>query len=54
VHPEHNPSFANAARKYAALLSDASTFEVRTLESMLIQGSLPPAAISAFRERYLW
>jgi hypothetical protein len=54
VHPERNPSFAKAARDYAALLSDTSTFEVRTLESLLLEGSLPPAAISAFRERYLW
>jgi hypothetical protein len=54
VHPERNPSFATAAADYLALLSDASTFEVRTLESLLVDGSLPRAAISAFRERYLW
>ena len=54
VHPERNPSFASAAREYAALLSDASTFEVRTLESLLDAGPLPPTAVSAFRARYLW
>jgi hypothetical protein len=54
VHPERNPSFANAAKDYMALLSDTSTFEVRTLKSLLVEGSLPAAAISAFRERYLW
>ena len=54
VHPERNPSFAYAARDYAAFLSDVSTFEVRTIESLLVQGSLPAEAISAFRARYLW
>lgn len=54
VHPERNPSFANAGREYAELLSDASTFEVRTLESILADGSLPADASSAFRTRYLW
>lgn len=54
VHPERNPSFVHAARDYAALLADASTFEVRTLESLLQEGLLPPAAMSAFRTRYIW
>lgn len=54
VHPERNPSFANAAKDYAALLTDASTFEVRTIESLLDEGSLPAAASAAFRARYLW
>jgi hypothetical protein len=54
VHPERNASFANAAREYSALLSDSSTFEVRTLESLLSASSLPPDAVSAFRTRYLW
>jgi hypothetical protein len=54
VHPERNPSFATAAKAYSALLSDSSTFEVRTLESFMKEGSLPPAAVSVFRERYLW
>jgi hypothetical protein len=54
VHPSRNPSFANAARDYAAWLSDSSTFEVRTLESFLEGDALPPEAVSAFRTRYLW
>lgn len=54
VHPERNPSFATAASEYSALLSDPSTFEVRTLESFMTGGLLPAASVSAFRERYLW
>jgi hypothetical protein len=54
VLPARNPSFATAAREYSALLSDSSTFEVRTLESFMTEGLLRPATVSAFRERYLW
>lgn len=54
VHPSRNPSFATAARDYAALLSDASTFKVRTLESLLENDALPREAVSVFRKRYLW
>jgi hypothetical protein len=54
VHPEGNPSYARAADEYQALLSDASTFEVRTIESLLNTGVLPEDATAGFRERYLW
>lgn len=54
VHPEGNPSYARAADGYRALLSDSSTFEVRTIESLLDAGVLPADATAAFRERYLW
>lgn len=54
VHPERNPSFASAARDYATLLSDPSTFEVRTLESLLNEDVFPSAAVASFRARYLW
>lgn len=54
IHPKRNPSFANAAERYKALLADESTFEVRTIESMLDDRALPSEAVEAFRERYLW
>jgi len=54
VHPERNPSFASAALDYATLLSDSSTFEVRTLESLLDEGAIPRPVESSFRKRYLW
>lgn len=54
VHPEKNPSFAKAAAAYAKLLADRSTFEVRTIESLLDNGVLPAEVESAFRTRYLW
>jgi hypothetical protein len=50
VYPEHNPSFVAAASAYRALLVDDTTFEPRTLES-LVETSVTPMA--AFRERYL-
>jgi hypothetical protein len=35
VYPSENPSFARAAARYRAFLRDTSTFEARTLESLL-------------------
>lgn len=54
VHPERNVSFADAARRYRALLKDAQTFEAKTVESILDAGALPKVATEAFRRRYLW
>jgi hypothetical protein len=54
VYPSENPSFRRAAARYRALLRDTSTFEARTLESMLdTPGALDPATVRALRERYL-
>jgi hypothetical protein len=52
VHPAENVGFARVAREYAALLTDPSTFEVRTVEELLT-GGLPQATVTAFRDRYL-
>lgn len=54
VHPEGNPSYAKEADDYRAFLSDSSTFEVRTIESLLDANVLPADATAAFQERYLW
>lgn len=54
VYPEGNPSFANAAAQYRALLKDGATFESRTIESLIgTAGALDQATVAAFRERYL-
>lgn len=52
VHPEENVGFARVAREYADVLTDTSTFEVRTVEELL-DGGLPAATVTAFRDRYL-
>jgi hypothetical protein len=52
VHPARNPSYARAAERYLELLNDQTTFEVRTIESLLDAGALPNDLIVAFRERY--
>ena len=54
VHPAGNPSYARAAEAYSKLLADPSTFEVRTIESLLDSPALPAEAVSVFRERYFW
>lgn len=54
VYPQENPSFAAAARRYAAVLADATTFQARTLEELLAApGALPAETVSVFRGRYL-
>jgi PD-(D/E)XK nuclease superfamily len=53
VHPAENPSFARAANAYMKLLRNPSTFEVRTIESMLDSGILPQPDEHLFRRRYL-
>jgi len=54
VAPARNTSFADAAERYRNLLTDATTFQYRTIESLLDAGLLPPGEVQAFRERYLW
>lgn len=55
VHHAQNPSFAEAAERYRAVLTDDSTFEARTVEDLLDAHVLhPPEVERAFRERYLW
>jgi len=54
VYPAGNPSFAAAAAHYRELLVDSTTFESRTIESLLeVPGPLRPEAVGVFRERYL-
>ncbi len=54
VAPAENPSFARAASRYAALLSSAETFEVRTIEALLgTRGALSDETSAALRGRYL-
>lgn len=54
VHPAMNPSYARATERYRALLTDASSIRVTTLESLLAADVLPESTASAFRQRYLW
>lgn len=55
VHPAMNPSFDEAGARYRDLLSDPTTFEVRTIEQLLDGKVLhPPEIAEAFRARYLW
>jgi hypothetical protein len=55
VHPEENPSFAEAGKRYRDCLDDDRTFRVMTIEQLLKPGLLhgPPIA-EAFKRRYLW
>lgn len=54
VHPAKNPSFARVAEDYVQLLRDSSTFEVRSIESLLDTQALTLEDVALFRERYLW
>jgi hypothetical protein len=55
VYPAGNLSFAAAADRYLQMLSDASTFQIRTLEQLLeTPGGLPQTLVVSLRERYLW
>ena len=54
VHPEKNPSFARAAEEYAQTLLDPSSFETKTIESLLDADALPLETAIAFRDRYIW
>lgn len=54
VHPQLNPSYARAADEYTRLLTDDTTFDVKTVESLLDAGVLSEDSVQAFTERYLW
>ena len=54
VHPQKNPSFANATNRYMGILTDRETMRVSTIESLLAADVLPSAIVSDFRKRYLW
>jgi hypothetical protein len=56
VVPEQNVSFRSAAERYAAVLSDHATFEVRTLEALLDAAAsvLPARLLDDLRQRYLF
>ena len=55
VMPEGNVSFRSAAERYAAVLADKATFEIRTLESLIgaAQDVLPDRLLADLRQRYL-
>jgi len=54
VYPAENPSFARAVERYREVLTDAATFEARTIESLIdVDDALPERVVRAFRERYL-
>jgi hypothetical protein len=54
IHPEKNPSYARATKRYRSLLSNPASVRVRTIESLLNSDVFPEAASAAFAERYLW
>jgi hypothetical protein len=51
VHPEGNTDYATLCERYAALLTDGSTFASATLEHLL--DTLPRRLATPLRERYL-
>ncbi len=53
VHPAGNADFADACRRYGALLVDQSTFASATLEELLDANVLPAQTATAVRDRYL-
>lgn len=55
IVPEGNVSYRNAAVRYAAILAEHTTFEVRTLESLLdsASGVLPDRLAAGLRQRYV-
>ncbi len=54
VYPQANLSFAKGVAQYQDLLIDSSTFEARTIESLLEE--MPPGGppMDGFQERYLF
>lgn len=55
VVPEGNVSYRDAAARYASLLADHASFEVRTLESLIdsASGVLPDRLLTDLRQRYV-
>jgi hypothetical protein len=55
AYPAANPSVRDAAARYREVLTDDTTFEVRTIEELLEPGVLhSPTTAMTFRDRYLW
>jgi hypothetical protein len=54
VYPAANPSFVAAASRYKKVLVDATTFEARTIEEMILSpGAVPELVAGTVRGRYL-
>ena len=53
VHPAGNTDYADACRRYGALLVDQTTFASRTIEDVLAAKVLPARTTAAVRRRYL-
>jgi hypothetical protein len=53
VHPAGNTNVAHACERYAAHLSDGSTFTTTPLETLLATEALPPATSALLQERYV-
>jgi hypothetical protein len=53
VHPAGNTDYAEACRRYRALLVDPSTFSSVTLEELLDAGVLSAHTATALHERYI-
>jgi hypothetical protein len=53
VHPAGNLDYADACRRYEALLVEPATFASATMEELLDAGVLPSSTERAFRARYL-
>jgi len=55
VYPANNPVFDRVAAEYRKALRDTSTFESRTIESLLtVPDAFDEAMVPSFRERYLF
>jgi len=53
VHAAGNTDFADACKRYRALLRDQTTFSSMTVEELLDAGSLPARTATALRKRYI-
>ena len=54
VYPEMNSSYNDAASRYSDLLLDPTTFEHKTIESLLNDSVFSSEQVVAFRDRYIW
>jgi hypothetical protein len=52
VHAAGNVDYAGMAARYAAAVSDPSTFSSLTVEDLLRSGALPRTSVAALRARY--
>jgi hypothetical protein len=53
VHPASNVEMADRSSRYAALLTDETTFRSTTLEDVLNAGAIPSPSVRSLRDRYL-